>query len=60
MAFTLAADARADDGVMLEHEDDAGIIEAEIPGGLYRSVALREGGAPLVRPRETKVFLNAA
>jgi len=44
----------------LEREDDAGIIEAEIPSDLYRSLALREGETLLVRPRKTKVFLNAA
>jgi sulfate transport system ATP-binding protein len=44
----------------LEREDDAGIIEAEIPSELYRSLAPREGETLLVRPRRTKVFLNAA
>lgn len=44
----------------LEREDDAGIIEAEIPSGPYRSLALREGETLLVRPRKTRVFLNAA
>jgi len=44
----------------LEREDDAGIIEAEIPSDLYRSLALREGETLLVRPRKTKVFLDAA
>jgi sulfate transport system ATP-binding protein len=44
----------------LEREDDAGIIEAEIASDLYRSLALREGETLLVRPRKTKVFLNAA
>jgi sulfate transport system ATP-binding protein len=44
----------------LERADDAGIIEAEIPSELYRSLALREGETLLVRPRRTKVFLNAA
>jgi sulfate transport system ATP-binding protein len=44
----------------LERTDDAGIIEAEIPSELYRSLALREGETLLVRPRRTKVFLNAA
>ena len=44
----------------LEREDDAGIIEAEIPSDVYRSLALREGETLLVRPRKTKVFLNAA
>jgi hypothetical protein len=37
----------------------ADIIEAEIPGDLYRRLALREGET-LLRPRKTKVFLNAA
>jgi sulfate/thiosulfate transport system ATP-binding protein len=44
----------------LEREDDAGIIEAEIPIDLYRCLALREGETLLVRPRKTKVFLSAA
>ncbi len=44
----------------LEREDGAGMIEAEIPSELYRSLTLREGETLLVRPRRTKVFLNAA
>ena len=44
----------------LERDDDASIIEADIPSDLYRRLALREGEALLVRPRKTKVFLNAA
>jgi sulfate transport system ATP-binding protein len=44
----------------LEREDDAGIIEADIPSDVYRSLAPREGERLLVRPRKTKVFLNAA
>jgi hypothetical protein len=36
------------------------MIEAEIASDLYRSLALREGETLLVRPRRTKVFLNAA
>ena len=44
----------------LEREDDAGIIEAEIPSDHYRSLALREGETLLMRPRKTKVSLNAA
>jgi sulfate transport system ATP-binding protein len=44
----------------LEREDDAGIIEAEIPSDLHRRLALREGETLLVRPRKTKVFLNVA
>ncbi len=44
----------------LEREDGAGMIEAEIPSELHRRLALREGDTLLVRPRRTKVFLNAA
>ena len=44
----------------LEREDDAGMIEAEIPSDLYRHLALREGDLLLARPRRTKVFLDAA
>ena len=44
----------------LERADDAGIIEAEIPGERFRRLGLREGETLLARPRRTKVFLNAA
>ena len=44
----------------LEREDDASVIEAEIASELFRSLALREGETLLVRPRRTRVFLNAA
>ena len=43
----------------LEREDDAGIIEAEIPSELFRSLKLREGETLLVKPKRTKVFLQA-
>jgi sulfate transport system ATP-binding protein len=43
----------------LEREDDAGLIEAEIPSELYRMLKLREGETLLVTPKRTKVFLQA-
>jgi sulfate/thiosulfate transport system ATP-binding protein len=42
----------------LEREDNAQVIDAELPAHRYRSLALKPGEMLLVRPREMRVFLK--
>ena len=44
----------------LEREDNAEMIDVEIPTEFYRQLALLEGESLVVRPRKMQVFLNPA
>ncbi len=44
----------------LTREDDAQLIEAEIPAARFRSLALRQGEMLIVRPNRLKVFVGDA
>jgi len=43
----------------LERDDDAQVIEAEIPAERFRGLQLREGETLVVRPNRLKVFVGA-
>ena len=53
-ALVVGANARLE----LERKDKSGIIEAEMPSELFRSLGLREGESLLARPRKMQVFLD--
>ncbi len=42
----------------LEREDNAELIEVEIPTELYRKLALVEGESLVVRPKKMQVFIK--
>ena len=44
----------------LEREDDASLVEVEIPRDLHRELRLAEGESQLVRPRNLQVFIKSA
>ncbi len=53
-AYIVGATARLE----LEREDNAQIIEAELPAHRYRALDLKVGESLIVRPREMRVFIK--